>query len=276
MELWFTEKQTDHVGITLKTQRTLMRQKSQYQEVAVIETKQFDRVLLLDGVIQTTVRDEFVYHEMIAHVPLNTHPHPRRVAVIGGGDGGSIREIIKHDSVEKAVLVEIDEQVINASRRHLPEISSGLDDDRVEVLITDGIAHIEASKNTYDVIIIDSTDPVGPAVGLFTREFYGHVFEALTDEGIMVAQTESPFYEPELVQRTFSRVSANFPITRLYLAHIPSYPSGMWSFTLGSKVCDPLAIDGKDMPALGTRYYTPDVHKAAFCLPTFVQKLVTP
>jgi spermidine synthase len=252
-----------------------MRKQSQYQEVSVIETEQFDRILLLDGVIQTTTKDEFVYHEMIAHVPLNAHPHPRRVAVIGGGDGGTIREIIKHDSVEKAVLVEIDEQVIEASRQYLPEISCGLDDDRVEVLITDGIAHIKESKNTYDVIIIDSTDPVGPAVGLFTEEFYKDVYGALTEQGIMVAQTESPYYEPELVRRTFSRINASFSITRLYLAYIPSYPSGMWSFTLGSKQCDPLLIDEKQLSTLKTRYYTPDVHRAAFCLPRFVQKLVT-
>ncbi|NMB11792.1 MAG: polyamine aminopropyltransferase [Firmicutes bacterium] len=276
MELWFTEKQTDHVGITCKTRGTLMRKQSQYQEVAVIETEQFDRVLLLDGVIQTTIKDEFIYHEMIAHVPLAVHPHPRRVAVIGGGDGGSIREIIKHGSVEKAVLVEIDEQVIEASRQYLPEISCGLDDDRVEVLIADGIAHIRESKNTYDVIIIDSTDPVGPAVGLFTEEFYRDVYEALTDQGIMVAQTESPYYEPELVQRTFARINAGFPTTRLYIAYIPSYPSGMWSFTLGSKQCDPLSIDDGKLQALKTRYYTPDVHRAAFCLPRFVQELVTP
>lgn len=274
MGLWFTEKQTDNVGMTCKVKRTLMRKRSQYQEVAVIESEQFDRMLMLDGVIQTTVGDEFVYHEMIAHVPLNAHPYPRRVAVIGGGDGGTIREIIKHDSVEKAVLVEIDEEVIKASRQYLPELSCGLDDERVEVLITDGIAHIRESKNTYDVIIIDSTDPVGPAVGLFTEEFYGTVFDALTASGIMVAQTESPYYEPELVQRTFSRVSANFPMTRLYLAYIPSYPSGMWSFTLGSKGCDPIAIDGKELQMIKTRYYTPEVHKAAFSLPAFVKKLV--
>jgi len=276
VELWFTEKQTDHVGLTYKTKRILLAKRSQYQEVAIIETEQFDRMLLLDRVVQTTISDEFVYHEMIAHVPLNSHPNPRRVAVIGGGDGGTIREIIKHDCVEKAVLVEIDEQVIRASRQYLPEISSGLDDERVEVLITDGIAHIQESKDTYDVIIIDSTDPVGPAVGLFTEEFYGDVYEALTDEGIMVAQTESPYYEPELVQRTFSRVNANFPITKLYLAFIPTYPSGMWSFTIGSKQHDPLAIDGKKPEPIETRYYTHDVHKAAFCLPRFVQKLVKP
>ena len=274
VELWFTEKATEHVGLTCKVKQTLMRKQSPYQEVAVIETEQFGRMLLLDGVLQTTTADEFVYHEMISHVPLNTHPNPRRVAVIGGGDGGTIREIIKHEAVEKAVLIEIDEQVIQASRQYLPEIASGLDDERVDILITDGIAHIQESKNTYDVIIVDSTDPVGPAVGLFTPEFYGHVFEALTEDGIMVAQTESPYYEPKLVQRTLAAVGANFPITKLYLAYIPTYPSGMWSFTLGSKRRDPLEIDKEQIQVLATRYYTPAVHKAAFSLPAFVEEIV--
>lgn len=275
MELWFTEKQTDHVGITCKVKGTLMRKQSPYQEVAVIDTEGFGRMLLLDGVIQTTIADEFTYHEMIAHVPMNTHPNPRRVAVVGGGDGGTIREVIKHDSVEKAALVEIDELVIQASRQYLPEIACGLDDERVDILITDGIAHIKESKNTYDVIIIDSTDPVGPAVGLFTSEFYGHVYEALTDDGVMVAQTESPFYEPQLVKRTFANVSRKFPLTKLYLAHIPAYPSGMWSFTIGTKGHDPLAIDGRRLQPLKTRYYTPDVHKAAFSLPAFVHQILS-
>lgn len=274
MELWFTEKANDHVGLTCRVKQTLMRKQSPYQEIMVIETEQFGRMLLLDGVLQTTTSDEFVYHEMISHVPLNAHPNPRRVAVIGGGDGGTIREIIKHDSVEKAVLVEIDEQVIEASRRYLPEIASGLDDERVEILITDGIAHIQESKNMYDVIIVDSTDPVGPAVGLFTKEFYGHVFEALTEDGIMVAQTESPYYEPQLVQRTVGAIGANFPITKLYLAYIPTYPSGMWSFTLGSKTRKPQTISADRKQALQTKYYTPAVHEAAFCLPAFVQEIL--
>ncbi|NLY29873.1 MAG: polyamine aminopropyltransferase [Firmicutes bacterium] len=275
MELWYTEKQTEHVGMTCKTKGTLLRKRSPYQEVAVIDTEQFGRMLLLDGIVQTTVADEFVYHEMIAHVPLNAHPNPRKVAVIGGGDGGTIREIIKHDTVEQAVLVEIDAEVIEASRQYLPEISCGLDDERVEILITDGIEHIREAKNTYDVIIIDSTDPVGPAVGLFSSEFYGSVYEALKDDGIMVAQTESPYYEPEHVRRTFANVHTHFPITKLYLAYIPSYSSGLWGFTIGAKKHDPAVINREKPQSLKTRYYNADVHKAAFALPEFVRQLVT-
>ena len=276
MELWYTEKQTEYVGMTCKAKGTLMRKRSQYQDIAVIDTEQFGRMLLLDGIVQTTVADEFVYHEMIAHVPLNAHPHPRKVAVIGGGDGGTIREIVKHDTVEKAVLLEIDSEVIETSRRYLPEIACGLDDERVEILIADGIAHIRESKNTYDVIIIDSTDPVGPAVGLFTPEFYGSVYEALKDDGIMVAQTESPYYEPERVRQTYLGVNAHFPITKLYLAYIPSYSSGLWSFTIGAKRHDPAVINRERPQPLTTRYYNVNVHKAAFGLPEFVRELVQP
>ena len=198
------------------------------------------------------------------------------MAVIGGGDGGTIREIVKHDTVEKAVLLEIDSEVIETSRRYLPEIACGLDDERVEILIVDGIAHIRESKNTYDVIIIDSTDPVGPAVGLFTPEFYGSVYEALKDDGIMVAQTESPYYEPERVRQTYLGVNAHFPITKLYLAYIPSYSSGLWSFTIGAKRHDPAVINRERPQPLTTRYYNVDVHKAAFGLPEFVRELVQP
>ena len=276
MELWYTEKHTANVGMICKIRGTLLRKRSPYQEIAVIDTEQFGRMLLLDGIVQTTVADEFVYHEMIAHVPLNAHPNPRKVAVIGGGDGGTIREIVKHDTVEKAVLVEIDAEVIEASRRYLPEISCGLDDERVEDLVADGIEHIRQSKNVYDVIIIDSTDPVGPAVGLFAPEFYGSVYEALKDDGIMVAQTESPYYEPEQVARVFTGVNSHFPITKLYLAHIPSYSSGLWSFTIGSKKHDPAVINRGKPQVCGTKYYNADVHTAAFALPEFVRQLVKP
>ena len=277
MELWFTEKANDYVGLSCRVREILTRKQSIYQEITVMDTKQFGKILLLDGVLQTTTKDEFAYHEMISHVPLNSHPNPRKVAVIGGGDGGTVREIVKHKSIEKVVLVEIDADVINISKQYLPEIAGGLDDQRVEILIADGIDHIQKSKNVYDIIIIDSTDPVsgGPAFDLFTSDFYTCVYEALTKDGIMVTQTESPYYEPEAVQHIYKAVSKSFPITRLYLAYIPTYPSGMWSFTLGSKSKKPEAMANKHNQGFPTKYYTPDIHKAAFSLPVFVQNLIT-
>ncbi|OUM95858.1 MAG: spermidine synthase [Firmicutes bacterium ZCTH02-B6] len=279
MELWVTEKQTPAVGITCKVIRTLLDEQTDYQHMAIVETEQFGRMLLLDGMVQTTEVDEFVYHEMIVHVAMNTHPNPKQVAVIGGGDGGTIREVLKHPSVERAVLMEIDRRVVEASRELLPSISCGLDDPRVEIRIGDGLEHIRNSENEYDVVLIDSTEPVGAAgaaTGLFSPDFYRYVGRALREDGIMVAQTESPFYNQDLIRRTQAGIRATFPITRLYLASIPTYPSGLWSFTLGSKVHDPLAVDPASIKSLDTRYYTPQVHFAAFQLPRFVEELVRP
>jgi spermidine synthase len=275
MELWFTEKQTDASGITLKVHRTLAAEKTQFQDLAVLETEQFGRMLVLDGMVQTTVGDEFVYHEMITHVAMNTHPVPKSVAIIGGGDGGAVREVLKHHTVEKVVLVEIDEQVINASCKYLPEISVGLRDPRVEIRVEDGLRHVREHADTYDVILVDSTEPVGAAVGLFSPEFYADIYGSLKDDGIMVAQTESPFFNQDLIRRSFSSVAKLFPITRLYLASIPTYPSGLWSFTIGSKGNDPLAVPVERFRDVETRYYTPEIHQVAFVLPRFAKELVS-
>lgn len=274
MELWYTEFQTPAVGITCKVTRTFVEEHTGYQHMAIINTEQFGRMLVLDGMVQTTERDEFVYHEMIAHVALNTHPNPRKVAVIGGGDGGTIREVLKHPSVEKAVLVEIDGRVVEASKEYLPTISSGLSDPRVTVKIADGVQHIRDAEGEYDVVLIDSTEPVGSAVGLFSPEFYADVRKALREDGIMVAQTESPFFNQDLIRRTQAGIRASFPVTRLYLAHVPTYPSGLWSFTLGSLRYDPLEVAPEAIKPLATKYYNRDVHFGAFQLPTFVQELV--
>ncbi|MGB9859916.1 MAG: polyamine aminopropyltransferase, partial [Moorellaceae bacterium] len=241
-----------------------------------VDTEAFGRMLLLDDVIQTTVKDEFVYHEMISHVPLNTHPHPQEVLVIGGGDGGAIREIIKHPQVRRAVLVEIDARVVANAREYLPEIACGLDDARVEIRFEDGIEHIRQLEGQYDVIIIDSTDPVGPAAGLFAREFYQNVYRALKPDGLFVAQTESPFFNPEFIRRVQQDIASIFPVTRLYLATVPTYPGGLWTFSLGSKKYDPLDVDPQQIPHLPTRYYSPEVHRAAFALPPFVLEILKP
>lgn len=275
LDLWYTERQTDAVGLAIRVRRTLAVEKTPFQHLVVMETEQFGRMMVLDGMVQAAVADEFVYHEMITHVALHTHPFPRAVAVIGGGDGGAIREVLKHSSVERAVLVEIDEQVIQAAREYLPEIAGSLDDPRVEICVEDGLRHVREHKGEYDVILVDSTEPVGAAVGLFSAEFYADCYQSLTDDGIVVAQTESPFYNRDLIRRSFSAVARLFPTARLYLASIPTYPSGLWSFTLGSKEHDPLAVAADRFSEIATRYYTPDVHRAAFCLPRFVQELVS-
>ncbi|MBM7581324.1 spermidine synthase [Caldicoprobacter guelmensis] len=274
MELWYTEKQTPNVGITCKTKCTLVVEKTKYQELAIIDTEQFGRMLVLDGMVQTTIKDEFVYHEMITHIPLFTHPNPKTVVIIGGGDGGAVRETLKHPSVEKVYLVEIDERVVENSKRYLPEVSCGLSDPRCEVLFQDGIEFIARHENAFDVVLVDSTEPIGPAAGLFAKDFYASIYRALKEDGLFVAQTESPFFNADLICNTYTSIKQVFPIVRLYLASIPTYPSGLWSFTLGSKRYDPLEVDENQILPIDTKYYSPEIHKSVFKLPRFVKELL--
>lgn len=273
MDLWFTERQSADMSLGLRVTETIHSEETDFQGLDVVETAQYGRMLVLDGCVMTTDKDEFVYHEMLAHVGLHTHPNPKKVLVVGGGDGGVIREIIRHPSVEKAVLAEIDGRVIDISKEYFPAISKGLSDPRVDVQVADGIRHVQEHPGEYDVIYIDSTDPIGPAVGLFARDFYQAVYNALKPDGLFVAQTESPFANADLIRNVHQDVRSIFPHTHLYLAFVPTYPTGMWSFTMGSKRYNPLepvACRVED-----TKYYTTEVHKAAFALPPFVAKLVS-
>ncbi|MDK8184021.1 polyamine aminopropyltransferase [Paenibacillus sp. UMB4589-SE434] len=273
MELWYTEKQTPSFGITAKIRETYVNEQTPFQHLVMQETEEFGRMLVLDGMVMTTVKDEFVYHEMVAHPALFTHPNPKHVLVVGGGDGGVIREIMKHPSVEKAVLVEIDGKVIEYSKQYLPEIAGELDNPRVEVIVNDGYMHILNSKNEYDVIMVDSTEPVGPAAPLFERGFYQGIYEALKEDGLFVAQTDNPWFKADLIQQVNRDVKEIFPIVRVYGANIPTYPSGLWTFTMGSKTYDPLKVDADSIAEIETKYYSPRLHHAAFCLPKFVEDL---
>lgn len=276
MDLWFTEFQTKNFGITAKVKKTLVSKETEFQKLDIIETAEFGRMLVLDGMVMATVKDEFVYHEMISHIPLITHPKPKKIAVVGGGDGGAINEILKHPSVKEAHLIEIDGQVVDYCQEYLPELAGGLDDPKVTVHIVDGIKYIREQKNTYDVILVDSTEPIGPAAGLFAEDFYGHLYTALAEDGLFVAQTESPFFNQDLIRDTHQAISKFFPITKLYLASIPTYPSGLWSFTLGSKKYLPEDGDMRraEKIAKQTKYYNPAIHLAAFTLPNFVNELI--
>ncbi len=275
MELWFTEKQTPGLGITCKVLQTLHREVTPYQEIAVLDTEQFGRMLVLDGMVQLTISDEFVYHEMLAQVPLHIHPHPRHVLIIGGGDGGTAREVLRHPQVEKVTLVEIDRRVVEVSRHFIPEVASSFDDARMNVEFVDGVAYVLNKCGEYDVILIDAPEPIGQAERLFSMQFYKGIASALREDGIFAAQTESPFVNQELIKRVHSDISGIFPITRLYLAPVPTYPSGTWSFTIGSKQHDPL-LSLRDGCLDGVlRYYNVDVHRAAFQLPNFVRELLS-
>ncbi|HHY93017.1 MAG TPA: polyamine aminopropyltransferase [Firmicutes bacterium] len=274
MNTWFYEDHSRNLRLHYRINKLLAHKQTAFQELVVAETAEYGRTLILDGAVQTTVRDEFVYHEMIVHVPLFTHPEPERVLIIGGGDGGSVRETLKHKSVKEVHLVEIDPEVVQAAREYLPELSHALSDARVHIHYADGIKFVTQADAAFDVVIVDSSDPVGPAVGLFTGEFYAAVARALRADGILVAQTESPWLNQDILPRIFAGIAAAFPIARLYLAYIPTYPGGMWSFTLGSKQHDPLAVDPARVEDLGFRYYTPGLHRAAFALPRFVRRLL--
>lgn len=273
MELWFTEKQTNSFGITAKIKKSLHTEKTPYQQLDLIETEEFGNMLLLDNMVMTTERDEFVYHEMIVHVPLFTHPHPKKVLVVGGGDGGTIREVLKHSSVDKVVQVEIDERVVEYSKKHLPSISSAYGDPRADLIIGDGFMHILDSTDEYDVILVDSTEPVGPAANLFTKGFYAGIANALKKDGIFVAQTDNPWFKAELIRKAIQDSKEIFPITRLYTCNIPTYPSGMWTFTIGSKTHDPLNVSPDHFYDMDSKYYTPELHRASFVLPKFVEDL---
>ncbi|MDQ0177513.1 spermidine synthase [Bacillus chungangensis] len=271
--LWFTEKQTENFGITMKVNRTLHTEQTDFQKLDMIETAEWGKMLLLDNMVMTSEKDEFVYHEMVAHVPLFTHPHPQKVLVVGGGDGGVVREILKHPSVEKVTLVDIDSKVIEYAKQYLPNIAGELDNERVEVKVGDGFMHIAQSKNEYDVIMVDSTEPVGPAVNLFTKGFYAGIAQALKDDGIFVAQTDNPWFKADLIREVQKDVKEIFPITNLYHANVPTYPSGMWTFTIGSKKYDPLQVSEDRFHEIETIYYTKELHKASFVLPKFVKDL---
>ena len=280
MDLWYTEKHSDNVGITIKTTKTLFSGKSKYQQLDIVETLEFGRMMLLDGLVMVTERDEFIYHDMIVHPALFTHPSPKKILVIGGGDGGSIREIMKHPEVELAILCEIDGLVIEKSIEFLPTIASEINgsNPRVKLHVDDGLAYIRDHQNEFDIILVDSTDPIGPAVGLFEESFYQLVFSALKNDGIMIAQSESPFYHAKIQKSMYQNLRSVFPIVEMYQAFIPTYPSGFWSFAFASKTYHPTNDFDHDRAAqrnFVTRYYNEDLHRGAFMLPTFARDNIT-
>lgn len=279
MELWFSEPHTPNVKLSIRVDEQLYSGHSEFQRIDVFESQEFGRFLVLDGYIMLTEKDEFIYHEMIVHVPMAVHPNVKKVLVIGAGDGGAIRELARYPEIEHIDLVEIDEQVIQVSRQFLPRTSCKLDDERVHIYYEDGLRFVRSRENEYDLIIVDSTDPFGPGEGLFTKEFYGNCYKALKEDGIMVNQHESPFYEADAMacMRAHKRIVESFPISRVYQAHIPTYPSGHWLFGFASKKYHPVHdLDAERWNAreLDTLYYTPRLHEGAFCLPAYVEKLL--
>ncbi len=279
MGFWFSEFHTKDVKLSLKVNKQLFSQRSDYQQIDVFETAEFGRVLALDGNIMLTERDEFIYDEMITHVPMAVHPNIKNVLVIGVGDGGVVKELTRYDTIERIDLVEMDEMVAEACRIYIPANACRLDDARVHIYYEHALKYIRKHEDEYDLIIVDSNDPYGPSEGLYTREFYGSCYKALKEDGIMVNQQGSPFYQEDAdaMKRSHGRIVNTFPISRVYQAHIPTYAAGYWLFGFASKKYHP--IDDMDAERwkglhLKTKYYTTRLHKGAFYLPAFLEEVL--
>lgn len=278
MELWFTEMHTPNVKMSIRVDKQLYTEDSEFQRIDVFQSEEFGRFLTLDGIMMLTEKDEFIYHEMITHVAMASNPDVKKVLVIGAGDGGTIRELTRYKTIERIDMVEIDERVVAVCREYLRKTACRLDDSRVHIYYEDGLKYVRRKENEYDLIIVDSTDPFGPGEGLFTSEFYGNCFNALTKNGILVNQHESPYYSDDAraMQRAHRRIKEFFPVCKVYQAHIPTYPSGHWLFGYASKTVDPLKADADKWNALGleTRYYNTDLHKGCFMIPNYVKELL--
>ncbi len=279
MELWFSEYNTENMKISFRVRRQLFSQQSDFQHIQVLDSYEFGRVLVMDGFIMMTEKDEFIYHEMISHVPMAVHPGIRRILVIGGGDGGVLRELCRYSSVEEITLVEIDPMAVEVSRRYLPTVSVSFDDPRVTIVHEDGLRYVRRYQGVFDLIIVDSTDPFGPGESLFTREFYSNCRHALKEDGILVNQHEGPYFrdDAEEAAAIYKKTSAIFPVAMVYQAHIPTYPAGHWLFGFMSNRCHPVAdLDAGRWESLGidTRYYNTNLHAGAFALPTYVERLL--
>ena len=256
MELWYTENQTENVNFSMKVKNHLYSAKSDFQKIDIIDTYEFGRVLVIDNWTMVTEKDEFIYHEMITHVALATNPNIKNVLVIGAGDGGTVRELTRYNNIVNIDMVEIDKLVVEASIEYLPFTSCKLNDPRVNLYFEDGIKFVKDKKNLYDLIIVDSTDPIGPGEGLFTTEFYTDCFNALTENG---------------------KLNKLFDICKAYQYHMPTYPSGHMIFCFASKELDPVAdLNSESWNSLGldTKYYNTDIHKGAFALPNYVIKML--
>ena len=279
MEMWFHDEHTDNVKLAIRVDYQVFSAQSEIQRIDVLESQEFGKILVVDGDLMLTEKDEFIYHEMISHVPMAVHPQVEKILVIGGGDGGVVRELAKYDTVEQIDVVEADPLLVEVCRKYFPQMACSLNDPRVHIYHEDGLRFIRSKSDAYDLIIIDSPNPFGAGEGLFTKEFYGNCFNALHEDGIMINQHESPFYKEEAFQcqRMHKRIIESFPISRIYQAHIPSYPSGHWLFGFASKRYHPIHdMDGIQWKLRGiqTKYYLPRLHEGVFALPAYVEELV--
>ena len=278
LDLWYTEEHSKEAKFSIKVLRQLYSVQSPFQKIDILESEEFGRFFTLDGYMMVTEKDEFIYHEMIVHVAMATNLNIKRVLVIGAGDGGTVRELTRYPFIEHIDMVEIDKMVVDVCKEFLPQTACKLNDPRVHLYFEDGLRYIRSKENEYDLIIVDSTDPFGPGEGLFTKEFYGNCFKALTEDGILVNQHENAYYTSfaQSMRRAHCRIVNLFPICKVYQAHIPTYPSGHWLFGFASKKYDPVAdlkADAWNQLGIYTRYYNTDLHRGCFALPTYIHEL---
>ncbi len=277
MELWYTENHTEEARFSIKIDRQIISLQSDFQRIDVFESREFGRILTLDGYLMVTEKDEFIYHDMITHVAMATNQDIRMVLVIGAGDGGTVRELLRYKTIAHIDMVEIDEEVVKVCKEYLPVTACGLTDERVHLYFEDGLKYVRRQEGQYDLIIVDSTDPFGPGEGLFTKEFYGNCYRALNETGILVNQHESMYYSSYAasMKRAHQRIKDTFPVAKIYQAHIPTYPSGHWLFGFASKKFDPirdLNADKWNQLGLKTRYYNTDLHVGAFAVPNYIKE----
>ena len=279
MELWFSDYHTEKVKVSVKVQKQLFGLQTEFQRIDVFDSDEFGRFLSSDGSIVFSEKDEFVYDEMIVHVPMAVHPHVKKVLVIGGGDGGVARELGYYDEIEQIDVVEPDRVFVEVCKEFFPDNACGLSDERVTVYYEDGLKFLRMKHDEYDLIINDAIDPLGHTAGLFTKEFYGSCYKALKEDGIMVYQHGSPFYDEDEVEcrKMHRKVFRSFPVSRVYQAHIPTCPSGYWLFGFASKKYHPLEDfrpERFDNLNIETWYYTTNLHRGAFMLPKYVEDLL--
>lgn len=276
--LWFTELHQGISGLTLKVSRVIESTDSEFQRIDVIDTEEFGKALVLYGSLMIAEGDTGAYNEMIAHVPLFVHPNPSEVLVIGGGDGGCVTNVLMHREVTRCTICEIDRMVIEISQKYFPKLTAGLSDSRCRIIFEDGKKFIADTDEKFDIILLDLSDPVGPAADLFQKSFHRSVFDRLRDDGIMVAQSESPLFNPKTVSAMYANLKSIFPIVRMYTCYMPIYPSSYWSFAFCSKKYDPLNdFDAKRYETANLdacTYYNRDVHFGSFALPTYVKKQI--
>lgn len=279
MDLWFNEWNTNTCKLSIKVKEPIYSEKTPFQKIDFFESYDFGIFFTLDGMMMVNEKDEFIYHDMIVHVPMAVNPNIKKVLVIGGGDGGTVRELTRYGSIEEIHMVEIDERVVRLCQKYLPITSSKLEDERVTLYFDDGVKFVKDKENYYDLILVDSTDPIGPGEGLFTMSFYRDCYKALNENGILINQHESPYFEQykEEMLKAHAKLKTIFDICEVYQFHMPTYSSGHWLFGFASKRLHPTRdhkAEKWEGLGLKTKYYNSQIHQGAFMLPTYVRELL--